>query len=611
MKIGYVIGNSTPTEFLATLDPERPVRLYEYVAVDSVEIPPEEEEQVQVRLLGQVVRIFRDPYQLKRDLPLYEVVEGVSHDLLEVQIAKVKILGYLWNGEIHMPKMPPRIGAPVVLATDEEVAELYGRGELCVGRLAARPLDICLDMEGIKRHAAVIAATGSGKTWFSVVLIEELLKRGAHVVVLDPHGEYVPVRDTVQRLGPIGAVTVRVSRHHAGDVMYKIGVLDMDPEALADAAGVPPKATKIRYAIYLAHSLAKAAYKRGSLRRAGPKALARILREAQRGEQRLRSLLKGWGYAEEDERVSELAELAKRDRHSIFSASAYLKKLSRLGVFASRTTPLSKLTSNLTVVNLAGVGEEIQDYVAWHILTRIFRARVRHVRGLKGPKLEKPVVVFLEEAHRFAPPKSARRTRAYEAVARIAAEGRKFGVYLVVITQRPSRVDPDVMSQMQSQIIMRIVNPKDQEAVRDSSEQLAQEYLENLPGLDKGEAVILGPLLRLPAVVRLRDRVLEYGGGDIALSEAWRSEEPEVAMLWRRMFGRPPDPATAISASALRIVRISSENGVWRALFDDGAEAEASVQLGYAKCSKCGGSGCRHVYRLLSEAARRAEAAGR
>ncbi|MEZ0248232.1 MAG: ATP-binding protein [Thermoproteus sp.] len=598
MKIGYVIASSTPTEFLATLDPERPVRLYEYVAVDSVEVPPDGDEPVQVRLLGQIVKIIRDPYQLKRDLPLYNVIDGVSHDLLEVQTAKVRILGYIWNGEIHMPKLPPRIGAPVVLASDEEVAGLYGEGQLCVGRLSARPLDLCLDVEGLKRHMAVIAATGSGKTWFSVVLIEELLKRGAVVVVLDPHGEYVAARDTASRLGPVRALTVRVSRHHAGDVMYRIGVLDMDPDALADAAGVPQKATKIRYSIYLAHALARAAYRAGA-KKMGPRDLASILSAALKGDQYLKRLLKQWGV--DDERTDELAELARKDRHSVFSAAAYLRRLARLGVFSARTTPLSKIIADFTVVNLAGVSDEIQDYVAWHLLARIFKARVRHVRGLPGVKLERPVVVIVEEAHRFAPPKSSRRTRSYEAVSRIAAEGRKFGAYLVVVTQRPSRVDPDVMSQMQSQVIMRIINPKDQEAVRDSSEQLAQDYLDNLPGLDRGEAVVLGPVVRLPAVMRLRDRVLDYGGADVSLAEAWRKADEDVAAMWRRLFNKPPPPTVVLAASSISLKSASPNGGVWRALTSDGAEVEISLELGYARCSKCGGSGCHHVYRALSE----------
>ena len=230
MRVGYVIAASTPFEFLATLDPEKPVSLYDYVVVDHLEFDPGVKDFVNVRLLGQIVRLYRDPYSAKRDLPLYSVVSEVSGNILEVQVAKVKVLGYLQDGELKQPKQPPRIGSSVYLAEDFELEELFKVEEgLCVGRLASRPLDICLDVNGIKRHVAVLAATGSGKTWVSVVLIEELLRRGAKIVVIDPHGEYVAIKDSIHRLGPFTARVVKVSKHHVGDLMYKIGVLDSDP----------------------------------------------------------------------------------------------------------------------------------------------------------------------------------------------------------------------------------------------------------------------------------------------------------------------------------------------------------------------------------------------
>jgi len=171
----------------------------------------------------------------------------------------------------------------------------------------------------------------------------------------------------------------------------------------------------------------------------------------------------------------------------------------------------------------------------------------------------------------------------------------------VVVTQRPSRVDPDVMSQMQSQVIMRIVNPKDQEAVRDSSEQLAQDYLDNLPGLDRGEAVVLGPIVKLPAVIRLRDRLLDYGGADISLVEAWRRRDVDVAAVWTRIFRSPPPPSVALAASRISVKSAEQDGGVWKAVTSDGAHVELSIESSYARCSLCGSSGCAHVYRVLSE----------
>ncbi|MFN3803803.1 MAG: ATP-binding protein [Pyrobaculum sp.] len=604
MKVGHVMAAATPFEFLATIDPESPVGLYEYVAVDHIDGG---------RLLGQIIRLYRDPYSLKKDLPLYYVMSEVSNNLLEVQVARVKILGYLDGGKLKLPKQPPRIGAAVYLAEDEEVAELYKVDNgLCVGKSIGREVEICLDLNGVRRHMAIMAATGSGKTWLSVVLIEELLKKGGKIVVFDPHGEYIPIRDTIHKLGPYEARVITVSERYPGDLRYKIGVLHSDPEALGDAAGVPPKATKIRYAIYLAQALAKRV-READGRPRGLAFMYKTLRAALGGGLR-KYLSREVKNALEDDRrldllVEDLEALAQRDRHSVFSAVMYLKRLRRLGVFAPRSTPLSKLLADVTIVNLAGVRQEVQDYVVAHLTDRIFEARVRHVRSLKGEALPWPVVLFVEEAHRFAPPKTLKRTRAYEALSRVAAEGRKFGVFLVVISQRPSRVDPDVISQCQSQVVMRIINPKDQEAVRDSSEFMAQEFLENLPGLDVGEAVVLGPVVRLPAVVKVRDRALEYGGQDIDLAQEWQKARGQVGNMalyrvWREVFKSTPSPQVVLAAQALEVVSVSKDGAVAKVVLKDGGgKVVVTIEGGHVACSHCGvGRGCPHVYKAMEAA---------
>ncbi|MFN7105992.1 MAG: ATP-binding protein [Pyrobaculum sp.] len=594
MKIGHVMAAATPFEFLATIDPESSVGLYEYVAVDHIDGG---------RLLGQVVRLYRDPYSLKKDLPLYHVMSEISGNLLEVQMAKVKILGTLDGGELKLPKQPPRIGAAVYLADDGEVAELYKVDNgLCVGKSIGREVEICLDLNGVRRHMAIIAATGSGKTWFSVVLIEEILKKGGKIVVFDPHGEYVPIRDSIHRLGNYEVKVITVSERYPGDLRYRVGVLDSDPEVLADAAGVSRGATKIRYAIYLAWASAREA-KKSSGKAVGLGFMYETLRAALR-HGTLRKLVA-------DERlVEDLETLAKKDRFTIFRAIAYLRRLRRLGVFTPRSVPLLDLFGDITIVNLAGVREEVQDYVVAHLANRIFQARVRHMRSLKGETLPWPVVLFIEEAHRFVPPKmSTRRTKSYESISRIAAEGRKFGVFLVVISQRPSRVDPDVISQCQSQVVMRIVNPRDQEAVRDSSELMAQEFLENLPGLDVGEAVVLGPVVRLPAVIKVRDRVLEYGGMDIDLAQEWQTARSQVGNMalyrvWREFFKSTPPPHVVLSAQNLEVMAVRKDGAMTEVVLKDGGvEVVVTLEGGRASCSHCGvGRGCPHVYKAIEAA---------
>ncbi|MEM2791065.1 MAG: ATP-binding protein, partial [Thermofilaceae archaeon] len=108
----------------------------------------------------------------------------------------------------------------------------------------------------------------------------------------------------------------------------------------------------------------------------------------------------------------------------------------------------------------------------------------------------------------------------------IASEGRKFGVFLILVTQRPSRIDADALSQCNSQIILRITNPYDQRAVAEASERLGEELMRDLPGLNVGEAIIVGELTRVPVIVKVRRRLTREGGADIDLvSELRRARE--------------------------------------------------------------------------------------
>jgi DNA helicase HerA-like ATPase len=145
-----------------------------------------------------------------------------------------------------------------------------------------------------------------------------------------------------------------------------------------------------------------------------------------------------------------------------------------------------------------------------------------------------PVFVVVEEAHRFVPAKAQERgTMSSSIIRTIAAEGRKFGVFLMLVTQRPSRIDADALSQCNSQIILRITNPRDQEAVAQASERLGAELMQDLPGLNVGEAVIVGELTRVPVIVKVRRRVTREGGADIDLVEELRKARDELRLAPR------------------------------------------------------------------------------
>jgi hypothetical protein len=101
-------------------------------------------------------------------------------------------------------------------------------------------------------------------------------------------------------------------------------------------------------------------------------------------------------------------------------------------------------------------------------------------------------------------------------------------LFLILITQRPYKVHGDTLSQCNSQIIMRLTNPQDQQAIRLSSESISEGLLADLPGLNIGEAVVLGPLVRVPVMVKVGHRESKEGGNDIDVIAALERARSEV-----------------------------------------------------------------------------------
>ena len=114
--------------------------------------------------------------------------------------------------------------------------------------------------------------------------------------------------------------------------------------------------------------------------------------------------------------------------------------------------------------------------------------------------------MVLEEAHNFIPGNALTEAekRCTTVIKKIAQEGRKFGVGLVLISQRPSRLDETTLSMCNSFVIMRMVNPADQNFVRRVMETLGEDDARMLPDLDKGEAILSGQMINFPVLVKMK-----------------------------------------------------------------------------------------------------------
>jgi DNA helicase HerA-like ATPase len=136
---------------------------------------------------------------------------------------------------------------------------------------------------------------------------------------------------------------------------------------------------------------------------------------------------------------------------------------------------------------------------------------------------QQPLLVVIDEAHRFLP--EGGNTPAHRTLSMIAKEGRKYGVGLTLVTQRPSEIDSAVLSQCGSMIALRITNTADRAKVAAALPDDLGGLADLLPSLRTGEGLFLGEAMAIPSRVRVRKALKKPVGDDPKLPETWQNAE--------------------------------------------------------------------------------------
>lgn len=161
--------------------------------------------------------------------------------------------------------------------------------------------------------------------------------------------------------------------------------------------------------------------------------------------------------------------------------------------------------------------------IAATLLRRVYQARVDTAKMKVGPGdktyVPFPVFCLMEEAHNFAP--ASADAVSTDVLKQILSEGRKFGVSVGLISQRPGKLDSDVLSQCMTQCIMRITNPIDQNRIAESVESVGRDMLYELPSLSKGQVIVSGASVNTPVMLRVRRRITPHGGESIDAPAEW------------------------------------------------------------------------------------------
>jgi hypothetical protein len=177
-----------------------------------------------------------------------------------------------------------------------------------------------------------------------------------------------------------------------------------------------------------------------------------------------------------------------------------------------------------TVLQLVDIDEKEQQVIVGTLLRRAILARMAtHKEEVTDPTSDRylpyPIFALLEEAHRFAP--AGQTVVSTNVLKQILSEGRKFGLGVGLITQRPGKLDSDVLSQCMTQFIMRIVNPIDQDTIAKTVEGAGRRMLDELPALTKGQLIVSGVAINTPVMCQVRKRLTRHGGETIDAPAEW------------------------------------------------------------------------------------------
>jgi hypothetical protein len=404
----------------------------------------------------------------------------------EHSMADCNIIGYKNSSGLLKPlRTPLEPNTEVLRADDDFIKDSLGLeskpNTAYIGTLEGRDnLKVYLDLNKLlTKHMIILAKSGMGKSVLAGNIIEDLIENKVPVVILDPHGEYSALRY------PNPKDKERLEKFGLKPKGYISAIQEFTPDSKTNPEA---KALKLSHKGLGASELMHL--------------LPAKLSNSQKGT--MYSAIKNLGNNFDfNDLIFELE--TSEENNSKWTLINILEYVKKLNLFSDNPTLPSELVkpNTVTIINLKGIAPDVTDVVVYKLVSDLFMER-------KKGNIP-PFFLLLEEAHNFCPERAFGETKASAVLRQIASEGRKFGLGMGVVSQRPSRIDKSILSQASTQFILKVTNPNDLKAISNSVEGMTAEAEKEIKNIPIGTALITG-IVDVPLFVNIRPRRSKHGG---------------------------------------------------------------------------------------------------
>ncbi|HET6398205.1 MAG TPA: ATP-binding protein, partial [Candidatus Thermoplasmatota archaeon] len=482
-QVGIIYGSVSSTSFdIAVADAD--LKRLDYVEV----------EQDGARVLAQVDAVLRrSNLSYEQAIQVPRGMMASSEDQLS---AAVRVIGFRdGQGRVQTPLTPFRAGVPVYNADEDLVTSVLGLEHgadegAYLGHVKGSRIPVTLSMDTLaQKHLSVLAKTGAGKSYTVGVILEEFLKANVPLVILDPHGEYGSLRNPNIDEAEMDAMVRFKVKPRSFQKQVKEYALD---------TALNPDAQRLVLEGMNLEGREIVAMLGGKLSGGQVGVLYQAIKEVKEylPAYTLRDIMDG---------------VARNKAASKWNVLNALEVLEGTKVFDIRGTPVKELVQpgQCTIINLKGAGPDIQEIVVTRLASMLWEARKRN----EVP----PHILVLEEAHNFCPERNVGNAVSGPVIRTVASEGRKFGMGLVIVSQRPAKIDKNVLSQCNTQVVLKVTNPNDLKAIIQSVEGISAELADEIQRLPVGACMVAGGGLTQPVFVDVRPRLTRHGGRSVSV----------------------------------------------------------------------------------------------